>query len=58
MTQQNYNWIEWDQAKLARFRRAYKALEGYGVNFIFKFDGQEYVVGYAKYLIEYLDSKL
>ncbi len=58
MTQQKTNWISWDKQKLARFRRAYNDTKGFGPNYIFEFDGREFVVGYAKYLIEYLDSKL
>lgn len=46
--------ITWDQAKLKRFRRAYKNAK----TEVFEFEGAEFVVGYAKYLIEYLDGML
>jgi hypothetical protein len=44
--------IMWDRAKLKRFRRAYKNAK----TEVFEFEGAEFVVGYAKYLIEYLDG--
>lgn len=44
----------WDRAKLKRFRRAYKNAK----TEVFEFEGAEFVVGYAKYLIEYLDGLL
>lgn len=40
---------------LKRFRKAVKTAEVNGRE-QFTFDGNEYLVGYAKYLIEYLDS--
>jgi hypothetical protein len=46
--------IVWDLAKLKRFRRAYKN----ATTEVFEFEGAKFVVGYAKYLIEYLDGIL
>ncbi len=66
--------IAWDRAKLERFKAAYKtAALGTSVpssrlmsigrlsaesNIVFTFEGHEFVLEYAKYLIEYLESKL
>lgn len=48
--------INWTPEKLARFKRHHaNALEGGKVTFIF--DDHGFLVGYAKYLIEHLDSK-
>lgn len=49
--------VLWDRPKLARFRRAYRAAVAAAAP-TFRFDGNEFVVGYAKYLIEYLESVL
>ncbi len=46
--------------KLAGLKDALKKAqsEGKSRHGVFIFDGQEYVVGYATYLIEYLESRL
>lgn len=49
--------ITWTPEMRDRFRVAYKAAVKAGVE-TFTFDGNEFVVGYAKYLLEYLDSRL
>jgi len=49
--------ITWDKAKLARFKLAYAEHKGDSAN-VFSFEGHQFVVGYAKYLIEYLESVL
>lgn len=42
---------------LARFKRVYRdAVDAHSDTFMF--EGKEYVVTYAKYLIEYLDGQL
>jgi hypothetical protein len=47
--------VRWDLAKLARFKRLYaKNMDAEA----FMFEGDEYVPGYAKYLIEYLETRL
>ena len=49
--------IVWDRAKLERFRHAYHmATKLPRVDDVFQFDGHDFVVGYAKHLIDYLDS--
>ena len=50
--------IVWDRPKLERFKRAYKAARLQSGSDVFQFDGHEFVLDYAKYLIEYLDSEL
>ncbi len=49
--------ITWNRPKLERFQRAYqravKAQTG-----TFTFDGYEFVLDYAKYLIQYLEAVL
>ena len=58
--------ITWTYPKLRRFKRAYKAalvreldnaLAARPKIDVFLFDGHEFVAGYAKYLIEYLESR-
>ena len=49
--------VNWTKDKLERFRKAYVAAKDGGNDAIFKFEGYEFVVGYAKYLIEYLDGR-
>lgn len=53
--------ISWDRPMLERFRVTYKkAYEDARdpVNEIFYFEDNMFVLSYAKYLIEYLDSEL
>lgn len=53
--------IGWNRAKLTRFRKAYhEAASNMETrrSDVFTFDGYEYVVGYAFYLIEYLNGAL
>lgn len=46
--------ITWDRPKLKRLQRAYESAK----TDVFEFEGAEFVRGYAKYLIEYLDGIL
>lgn len=49
--------ISWTRPMLERFKKEYqKAVAAKTDTFIF--DGNEFVVSYAKYLIEYLETKL
>jgi hypothetical protein len=52
--------INWDRPKLERFKKAYEKaiVDGARPNDTFVFDGNEFVVQYAKYLIEYLEGVL
>jgi hypothetical protein len=53
--------ISWTRPMLERFKIAYqkaKMATGPDGNGVFKFDGSDFVLGYAKYLIEYLEDKL
>ena len=49
--------INWTQPMLERFKTAYRAAAPQGKDATFMFDDNEFVVGYAKYLIEHLDSQ-
>ena len=49
--------IEWDRDKLSRFRAAVLQAKARN-NDQFRFEGHEFVVGYAEYLIEFLDDRL
>lgn len=49
--------IVWDREKLARFKEAYAKVKDRPKD-TFMFAGHEFVVGYAKYLIEYLEDRL
>ena len=56
------NTVVWNKEKLKRFKKAYvNAIGNDPVSLLsesaFTFEGNEYVVGYAKYLIEYLESQ-
>jgi hypothetical protein len=49
--------MDFDKARKERLREAYDAAVAEGKE-QFVFDGAVLVVGYAKYLLEYLDMKL
>jgi hypothetical protein len=49
--------VEFNKDKLIKFKKAYdKATDE--LKTVFTFEGNEYDLGYAKYLIEYLEGKL
>ena len=53
--------ITWNRAKLKKFSKAFsKAVKDSNNDStcVFKFDGHEFLIGYAAYLITYLESKL
>jgi len=43
--------------KLKMFIRAYEKAKALGEKGVFTFEGNEYLVGYAKYLIQYLQGQ-
>lgn len=49
--------VEFDRAKLERLRDALKRAVAVGRD-AFTFEGDTYLCSYAKYLVEYLDSRL
>lgn len=49
--------ITWTRPMLTRFRAAYQEARAAQAD-TFEFEGHAFVVGYAKYLIEYLDGRL
>lgn len=49
--------VSWDKPSLKAFKREYEKAVRRGWK-TFTFHGNEYVVGYAKYLIEYLEGVL
>jgi hypothetical protein len=49
--------ITWDRAKRDQLRKAYNAALAAGKE-VFQFEGHDLLVSYAKYLLEYLDSRL
>jgi hypothetical protein len=50
--------ITWTLPKALRFKRAYlRASQEEGSDGVFLFEGHEFVVGYAKYLLRYLEMK-
>lgn len=55
MTTNEDNLISWTPQMLKRFKKAYENCEGDG-DTVFKFDDNEFVKGYAMYLISYLES--
>jgi hypothetical protein len=52
--------IEWTKTKRTGLERAMKAAIKHGAtnHNVFRYDGNYYVVGYAKYLLGYLDTQL
>ena len=52
--------IEWNREKLERFKRACAEARAAGMTGkeSILFEGYEFVLDYAKYLIEYLETKL
>jgi len=48
--------IAWDRAKLSRFKRMYARAKALPVE-SFVFDGHEFLVSYAGYLIQYLEGR-
>ena len=50
---------DWNRGKLKRFKRVYKVavFKTNDTQATFMFDGQEFVIGFAKYLIEFLEQK-
>lgn len=50
-------WIDWTRPMLERYKKAYSEAVVHGDD-NFDFDSHTYYVGYAKYLIEYLDARL
>jgi hypothetical protein len=50
--------ILWDRPMLERFKAEYAKQHNRGPHDTFTFDGHELVIGYAKYLIEYLETQL
>ena len=53
--------VEWNKPKLKRFKKAYQQeLLTYvsGTERVFTFEGNEFVIDYAKYLIQYLEGMI
>ena len=52
--------IVWDKAKLNRFSNQVERFlrEGHNRSEVFRFDGQDFAIGYAMYLIEYLQQRI
>lgn len=50
--------IRWDRAKLERLKRMVKEAEARGDDIFEIDDGTEFLVSYAKYLIEFMEDKL
>lgn len=46
--------IEWDRKKLEEFKKLYASC----TEDVFVFEGHEFLKSYAKYLIEFLESKI
>ena len=51
------NYITWDRSLLEKFKKKYYYTVNGGAE-SFKFQGHEFLVAYAKYLIQYLDTVL
>ena len=48
--------IAWNQPMLRRFKKVYAAHKA-DRNAVFTFEGHQYLVSYAKYLIEFLEGQ-
>ena len=53
------NEIHWTAAKFKRFKAALEMARKLSANGndVFLFEGNEFVIAYAKYLVEYIDSQ-
>lgn len=49
--------INFTKEKLGAFKMEYEEHKGRGRNAVFKFEGKDLKVGYAKYMIEFLETK-
>lgn len=49
--------VSFDIPTRERLRQAYEAAKAAGTD-VFTFEGNEYLVSYARYLLEYLDTRL
>lgn len=49
--------VSFTKDKLDRFKKVYNENKERGMRATFEFEGRGYVVGYAKYLIEYLEER-
>lgn len=50
--------VQFDRPTLERFKKAYDRAKMNPLTDVFEFEGKKYVLGYAKYLIEFLDERL
>jgi hypothetical protein len=48
--------VSWTRPKLIRFAKAYEAAKANGCD-SFVFDGDDYLVSYAKYMLQFLAPK-
>ena len=55
MSDEKQEYITWTPSKLREFKKVYKAFKDHKASF--KFEGNEYYPGYAKYLIEFLEGR-
>jgi hypothetical protein len=49
--------VSWTKVKFRKFKRAYQKAVRDNES-LFLFDGNEFVVGYAKYLIQYVEERI
>lgn len=49
--------VSFTKDKFDRFKKVYGESKDKGKCTTFEFEGNEYVIGYAKYLIEYLEER-
>ena len=49
--------IGWTKEKFELFKQEYAKHRSNGPDYVFKFEGHEVLVQYAKYLIEYLEGQ-
>jgi len=59
MEAQTIKTVEWTRPKMVRFKAEYerqRSEKGFGDSF--DFEGNTFVMGYAKYLIEFLEATL
>jgi hypothetical protein len=50
--------IAWDRPKLERFKKALEIERPGGRDHVFRFEGHDFLVCYAEYLVEYLEGVL
>ena len=50
--------VTFNRPKLEAFKQSYRVAVRKGADTVFEFEGNRYLVAYAKYMIQYLEERL